>query len=281
MTSCIVAIILQLPKYHARQFFIAALIPRWGEERPACSTMAVYLRYGALVGATLVLLQTLSLSSTMNFVLIYFAAVHSLMVVLFVLRKGEAILGKAAKTGALPLWSYLLWWPFHLVNLIGVYTVNHARKRRGLELCTEIMPGWSLGGLYCEAAETRVFGGRINLAVVDLTTEFPERVPTPHYCLVPIWDGTAPTVAQMQRATDFVAENRTQGRHVVVHCAFGVGRSTTMMIACMRREGLCSSVEEGLQLIRQKRPVCKLNSQMRAALAKWDQHLAAEAAARR
>jgi diacylglycerol kinase (ATP) len=243
--------------------------------------MVVYLRYGALVGATLVLLQTLSLSSTMFFVFIYFAAVHSLMVVLFVLRRGEAILGKVAKTGALPLWSYLVWWPFHLVNLISVYLVNHVRKRRGVDLCTEIMPGWHLGGYYSDVgAERRVLGGRLNLAVVDLTTEFPERLTTPHYCLVPIWDGSAPTVAQMRRAADFVAENLNQGRHVVVHCAFGVGRSTTMMIACMRHQRLCNSVDEGLQLIKQKRPVCKLNSQMRAALALWDEHLAAEAAVR-
>lgn len=222
----------------------------------------------------MVLLRTLSLTWSGFFILAYFAAVHMLMLTLFVLRKGEFMLGKDHATGSLPLWSYIVWWPFHAVNLATVYSVSTLRKRRGgVDFCTEVVPGWHLGGWYSEVAAGRVSGGVSNIAVVDLTTEFPERLVSKNYCLVPIWDGTAPTVAQFRRATDFLAEHRRQGRAVVVHCAFGVGRSTTMMIAAMRRLGLCESVDEGLALIRRKRSVCKLNSLMRAALAEWEGEL--------
>ena len=44
--------------------------------------------------------------------LVYSALVHGLITVLFILRRGEAILGKDPKTGIVPTWSLVLWSAF-------------------------------------------------------------------------------------------------------------------------------------------------------------------------
>ena len=108
------------------------------------------------------------------------------------------------------------------------------------------------------------------IAVVDLTTEFPERLRSPNYCLLPVWDGTAPTMDHFRIAVAFIKTHRAAGRTIVIHCAFGVGRSTTMLIAAMLYFRICSSIDDGLKMIQRKRPCCRLNAGMRSSLEMWD-----------
>uniref|UniRef100_A0A6S8CYS8 Uncharacterized protein n=1 Tax=Aplanochytrium stocchinoi TaxID=215587 RepID=A0A6S8CYS8_9STRA len=40
-------------------------------------------------------------------------------------KKYSSIIGKNEKTGSIPFWSYLVWWPFHIANhLFALYCLN-------------------------------------------------------------------------------------------------------------------------------------------------------------
>ena len=126
------------------------------------------------------------------------------------------------------------------------------------------MPGWWIGGK---------FGDRLKkkwAVTIDLTCEFPEacREVTGEYLLLPCWDGVPPTPAQIEQAAQLAAEGYQRG-DVMVHCAHGRGRSTTVLAACLVRDGRASTWEEAFKLIHARRPVVKLNKKMRTALTEW------------
>merc|ERR1711998_376338 len=97
------------------------------------------------------------------------AGQHALIACLFVARKGMWVIGKDATTGQIPLWSYLLWAPFHLPT--ACYTWLHTRlgaRSHAVPVASEVAPGWYIGGSYSHELGKRFAG------VVDLTCEFPE-----------------------------------------------------------------------------------------------------------
>ena len=106
--------------------------------------------------------------------------------------------------------------------------------------------------------------------VIDLTSEFPETCinSTEGYLLVASWDGVPPPPAKLDEAALFASESIMKGS-VLVHCAHGRGRSTTVMCASLVKAGLCSKWEDALKVIQKGRSVCKLNSSMRKALSGW------------
>ena len=58
--------------------------------------------------------------------------------------------------------------------------------------------------------------------------------------------------------------------HILIHCANGRGRSTTVMCAALIKMGMFSNYEEALEKgIKPGRPCCKLNSMMRKNLSEW------------
>jgi hypothetical protein len=67
---------------------------------------------------------------------------------LFKLEKGMALIGKNSKTGQIPFWSYVLYFPFHLPSIL--YTKIHARndrkKKKPVPTASEVQPGWWVGG---------------------------------------------------------------------------------------------------------------------------------------
>merc|ERR1719436_515558 len=86
--------------------------------------------------------------------------------------------------------------------------------------------------------------------------------------LLPCWDGVPPPPAELERAAQFATSARSSG-DVLVHCAHGRGRSTTVMCACLVRAGLHRNWEEAFDAIRKKRRVVKLNRSMRSVLTSW------------
>jgi hypothetical protein len=209
-------------------------------------------------------------------VLGYSAILNGAIAVLFKLERGMWLLGKDPKTGQIPMWSYVLFFPFHIPTIL--YTHLHTRhgsmkvlkrdggvKRETVPVASEVQPGWWVGGWYGHELN-KVWGG-----IIDLTVEFPERMITTSYLSIPTWDGVPPTPAQLEEAAIFGAEARKKG-DVMVHCAHGRGRSTTVMCACLVKAGLFKNWEEAFEKgIKPGRSVCKLNSLMKKALSAWQE----------
>jgi len=197
--------------------------------------------------------------------LAYSTAINGLIAVLFKTEWGMSLLGKNRKDGTIPWWSYLIFFPFHVPTRLytAVHTEHGKHKKNSVPVATEVQPGWWVGG--CYSHELAVDWA----AVVDLTVEFPETSVSKAYLSLPTWDGVPATPSQLEEAAAFAVKHSANG-HVLVHCAHGRGRSTTVMCACLVKAGLYYDWEEAFAKgIKPKRPVCKLNRRMKQNLAAW------------
>lgn len=197
--------------------------------------------------------------------LLWYAAVtHFVITCLFVLRRGEWVIGKRTSDGTLPLWSAVVWAAFHAPTWL--YTRLHTALT-DVPVASEVQPGWWIGGRY---AHWLPDGRRKWACTIDLTVEFPEACfrETEAYLSLPCWDGTPPTPAGIERAARLAASTRARG-HVMVHCAHGKGRSTCVMVACLVRAGEFATWREAFEACKKNRKGIKLNGKMRDALDKW------------
>lgn len=200
-------------------------------------------------------------------ILKYSSILNGLIAFLFKLEKGMGMIGKNPTTGQIPLWSYLLYFPFHLPSILytRIHANNDKRKKVVVPVASEVQPGWWVGGTYSNELN-KEWGG-----VIDLTVEFPERCfdTSKSYKLCAIWDGVPPTPDMLEEAAQFAVEARKKG-DVLIHCAHGRGRSTTLMCAALVRAGLYDNWEDAFEKgIKPGRSVCKLNSRMKNALSEW------------
>mmetsp|Transcript_15987 Transcript_15987/g.19207 ORF Transcript_15987/g.19207 Transcript_15987/m.19207 type:complete len:285 (-) Transcript_15987:81-935(-) len=208
----------------------------------------------------------------------YSTVLNGAIAALFRLEWGMGLIGKDPKTGQIPKWSYFLFFPFHMPTLL--YTHIHTRhgtckvktpagetKKERVPVASEVQPGWWVGGCYGYELD-KDWGG-----IIDLTVEFPEKCidRSQSYLLVATWDGVPATPAQLEAAASYGVEARKKG-DVIVHCAHGRGRSTTVMCACLVKAGMYPTWQEAFEKgIKPGRPVCKLNSKMRKALTTWQE----------
>jgi protein-tyrosine phosphatase len=206
----------------------------------------------------------------------YSAIVNGAIAVMFKLKRGMSIIGKSSETGAIPMWSYVVFFPFHFPSIL--YTHVHTKfgttkvvlpsgevTRQVVPVASEVQPGWWVGGCYANELNREWAG------IIDQTVEFPESCihQTKEYFLLPTWDGVPATPEQLEAAATFAVAARQHG-DVLVHCAHGRGRSTTVMCACLVKAGLFSSWQEAFEVgIKPQRSVCKLNSMMKKNLTEW------------
>lgn len=201
-------------------------------------------------------------------VLGYSAVLNGVIAVLFKSERGMFVIGKDKKTGRIPLWSYLVYFPFHFPTLFYTHVHTWAGKNlygHNVPVATEVQPGWWVGGCYGHELG-KDWGG-----VVDLTVEFPESCidRTKSYLSAPTWDGVPLDPAGLEAAATFAVEAKKSG-DVIVHCAHGRGRSTTVMCACLVKAGLYGNWKDAFEKgIKPQRPVCKLNKRMRENLEAW------------
>jgi len=208
----------------------------------------------------------------------YSTLLNGVIAVLFKLEKGMALIGKDPSTGAIPLWSYVVFAPFHLPTMAythfhtshGTQTFskeNGSSKKEHVPVASLVQPGWFVGGCYAHQLNKEW------ACVIDLTVEFPESCisRTKEYLSVPTWDGVPCSPEQLESTAVFAVNARKKhGGDVLVHCAHGRGRSTTVMCACLVKEGIFETWEEAFERgIKPGRPVCKLNKRMRQNLTKW------------
>ena len=232
-------------------------------------------------------------------VLSYSTLLNGTIAVLFKLRRGMSMIGKDLKEGTIPWWSYLLFFPFHIPTYSYTYVhtksgkmkpyikpadsendspKKHAISKVPVPVASQVQPGWWVGGCYAYELNMQWAG------VIDLTVEFPEkcRASTQKYLCIPTWDGVPASPEQLEKAAVFCMDaienwkqlhqkGEVKGEpHILIHCAHGRGRSTTVACAAMVKMGMYSNWEEALEVgIRPSRPVCKLNTMMRKNLTEW------------
>jgi hypothetical protein len=119
---------------------------------------------------------------------------------------------------------------------------------------SEILPGLYVGGQH----RSRGLAGMRQLgitAVVNMRDEADDEhrgVALDAYLWLPTIDDSAPTLDDLARGVKFIAEQRSAGRGVYIHCASGVGRAPTMAAAYLVSQG--ADPEEAWATILQGRP---------------------------
>mmetsp|Transcript_18867 Transcript_18867/g.58079 ORF Transcript_18867/g.58079 Transcript_18867/m.58079 type:complete len:251 (+) Transcript_18867:2-754(+) len=208
-------------------------------------------------------------SALWKWIALYVAVANFLVTLGFLMNVGTSLIGKKGSTGQLPLWSYVVWLGF--IGPTWLYTAVHTlfgKTVKGVDEADEVLPGWWLGSRYADLAQNRParFSG-----VLDLTCELPERLfeDADEYKLVQCWDGTPPSPQLIEEAAQFCVGAAARG-HVLVHCAHGRGRSTTVMVAALVKAGKFDNWRDAFAACKLKRPAVKLNAKMRSALTKWE-----------
>jgi protein-tyrosine phosphatase len=212
-------------------------------------------------------------------VLGYSTVLNGLLATFFKMEVFMGLIGKNRKTGQIPTLSYVVFFPFHVPTRL--YTFVHTRlstykvkrpdgtiAREIVPVASECQPGWWVGGCYAHELNKEW------AVIIDLTVEFPESCiqHTEAYLSIPTWDGVPATPAQLEAAAHFAVTEKAahDNGHVLVHCAHGRGRSTTVMCACLVKAGLFPNWEEAFEKgIKPARSVCKLNRRMRQNLTEW------------
>lgn len=72
------------------------------------------------------------------------------------------------------------------------------------------------------------------------------------YLHLPIEDFTAPTLAQVEEAMEFLNRQVNEGHGAVVHCRAGMGRTGTLLACFLVSRGMAAP--EAITLVRRKRP---------------------------
>jgi hypothetical protein len=171
--------------------------------------------------------------------------------------RAPSLLGKGAD-GKLPLWSYGLFWPWHVAVRVAAAFLRPPPRY------SEIEPGLWIGAWPTDPPPTLD-----HAAVLDMTCELPRRGPSGPYLCIPTWDRTPPSVPQVERAVRFVLQHAGQ-RPVLVHCAHGRGRSSLVLAAVLLRMGRTSTVEESFDLIRSRRPRVRMTREQWETLRTWN-----------
>lgn len=143
-------------------------------------------------------------------------------------------------------------WPF----LAFARGVARAAQRAGLAERAEVAPGLWVG------AWPRP--GPSPFAHLDLTAELPRRAEPLAYRALPMLDGAAPAPETWEEAVRQVLAWRRSGMPVLVHCAYGHGRSVAVVVGVLVREGLEPDVESAHARVLRVRPRARMAAAQRA-----------------
>lgn len=140
------------------------------------------------------------------------------------------------------------WWllPFRWYAQGVAFTA----QRLGLRERVEVVPGLWVGGWPRNGAP--------DLAQLDLTAELPRRGSSLRYACVPMLDGTLTDDERYHRAVEQAVTWRREGLPVLVHCAYGHGRSVAVVIGVLVREGLARDCREAHAMVLAVRPRARM-----------------------
>jgi len=180
-------------------------------------------------------------------------------------RKYSWILGKNSN-GTFPYWSYILFWPIHIfVWIVSNYLDIYFFRKRGETHYTEVHPKCYIGGIH---AHTHSELNRPTTVIVDMTCEFSRKIHTEYYLMLPTWDGTPPTVQQLNEGIDFLLKHKEKGV-ILIHCGYGRGRSAVMMVCYLVAAGYHGTWEEAFAHMKKLRPRVNLNKEMSEVVIAW------------
>jgi dual specificity protein phosphatase-like protein len=111
-------------------------------------------------------------------------------------------------------------------------------------------------------------------ALVNMRVESDDRklgIDTPYYLWLPTIDGTPPTVEQLARGARFIHEQAMAGRLIYVHCAAGLGRSPTQVIAYLMTRGY--ETKHAIDFVEARRPFITLSPQQRLRLLEFKEYM--------
>ncbi|MCO5559768.1 hypothetical protein L7F22_013371 [Adiantum nelumboides] len=172
---------------------------------------------------------------------------------------------RKSKDGYFPWWSHVLYFWYMSMSKGYVY----ARRRQTSESAfTEVSRGLYVGGWPFQTSD--VPPG--NPALIDCTCELPRSkcVGDLPYLCVPTWDSRAPLATDIQKAVEWASDKMTrENRPIFVHCAFGHGRSVTVMCALLVALGVVESWEAANKLIKDRRPRINMNQLQRQSFERW------------
>lgn len=213
-----------------------------------CVLGAAWLAYGLLQGGWFLIAAWLGT----NFLLLGIA--HA--------KCWHAVFGKGMD-GTLPLWSWLLFLPLHLLTYIAWRAVFMLTRAPAT---SEVTPQLVVGRRLL-ASEFANLADRGVANVVDLTAEFQEpSVIRQHsaYRPLPILDGSAPDARSMYGFVQSLRPGLTY-----IHCAQGHGRTALVAAAFMITSGIASDEVEATKMLKTVRPRVRLNRCQRACLREY------------
>ena len=171
--------------------------------------------------------------------------------------------------GSIPLYIRWVFVPF----LLGSWLYNeYARRTDKVPPLQKIAPQLFLA--------CRMSGQHVDLlkcnkidAILDVTAEFDGLDWTAYqedfrYLNIPVLDHTSPTPEQLVMAINWLDQQITAGKNVVVHCALGRGRSVLVVAAFLLSKDTSLSVDQALKKINSIRQTARLNQRQLAALTK-------------
>jgi len=123
----------------------------------------------------------------------------------------------------------------------------------------ELAPGLWVGGWPKEGAPEH--------AQLDLTAELPRRGEALRYRCLPMLDGAPPHPDTWRAAVEQAVAWRAEGLPVLVHCAYGHGRSVAVCLGVMVAEGLAPTWEDAHRQVLAVRPRARMTPAQRAMVA--------------
>jgi atypical dual specificity phosphatase len=112
-------------------------------------------------------------------------------------------------------------------------------------------------------------------ALVNLRVEWDDRwsgIQSPYYLWLPTIDSTNPVLEQLLQGTAFIHEQVQAGRQVYVHCAAGLGRSPTLVVAYLVARGF--TAEKAVEFILARRPFIALSKRQEQAVGHFERYIA-------
>jgi len=169
--------------------------------------------------------------------------------------------------GSIPFYIRWIFVPF----LLGSWLYNeYARRTDKVPPLQKIEPHLFLA--------CRMSGKHVDLlnennidAILDVTAEFDGLDWTAYqedyrYLNVPVLDHTSPTPEQLVLAINWLNQQISEKKNVVVHCALGRGRSVLVVAAYLLAKKPSLSVDEALSSINKIRQTARLNKRQLASL---------------